>query len=512
MPQFQTVLSIRALLPLAAALTMGTAPRQPDQLAVTLRPDMADGAVAGVAVAMDLPAPADGTLLLAAPVVYPGAPGVADRLSGLAVTDARGPVPLAVSEDAPVKGGFPWYRHWRATRTVQGQVAIRYRAAVMPAGGPGGPAFGLRAVGGGLAASGGGFLLLPENRDALPARLHWDLSAMARGASAAISYGAGDVVVPGGAQALADSWFMAGPLGHWPATGTRDGFAGTWLGQPVFDVPTALARAGAAHRYLQGYFPHLKGQRAYRIFVQFRDAAPYGGGTALDQSFMLSRGPLAPGEQSEMPSSLFFHEMIHQWTGQIDAPSGISSWFSEGLTTYYEDDLQWRGGFESADAYLAAVNRLARRYFTSKARNMAAADVVKIGFGDEEVRHIVYYRAAMYFHDLDARIRAHSQGQRTLESVLFPLFLSREQGARFDTEAWLAAIVRELGDESERDRFKRLILDGTDTLDPLSDTFGPCFARVAAQWDTPHGRVDGWQWQRAAPAGQRAAPPAGVCR
>jgi hypothetical protein len=93
MPQFQSLPSIRACLPLAAILTMGAAPRQADQLVVTLRPDMADGAVAGVAVAMDLPAPADGTLLLAAPVVYPGAPGVADRLSGLAVSDAQGRCP-----------------------------------------------------------------------------------------------------------------------------------------------------------------------------------------------------------------------------------------------------------------------------------------------------------------------------------------------------------------------------------------------------------------------------------
>jgi hypothetical protein len=61
MPQFQSLPSIRACLPLAAILTMGAAPRQADQLVVTLRPDMADGAVAGVAVAMGLPAPADGT-------------------------------------------------------------------------------------------------------------------------------------------------------------------------------------------------------------------------------------------------------------------------------------------------------------------------------------------------------------------------------------------------------------------------------------------------------------------
>lgn len=477
---------------------------------VTLRPECAGGVVTAVAVRIDLPAPAGGALTLGAPVVYPGAPGVADRVTGLAVRDAAGPVPLRLTEDAPVKGGFPYFRHWTAARAIKGRVVVTYRSAVMAPGGPNGPAFGLRAVGGGLAGAGAAFLVLPEDGAAgagaakTPWRLHWDLSAFPAGASAAMSYGAGDVTLPGGAEALGGSWFMAGPLARYPAQGTQDGFAASWLGQPVFPMAPAMARAAAVHRYLHDYFPHLKGARDYRIFVQFRDQAPYGGGTALDRSFMLSRGPLAPGEQAETPDALFFHEMIHQWTGQIEAPVGVSSWFSEGLTTYYEDLLPYRGRFVSGDSHLDTINRLARRYFTSKARNMSAADVVKVGFADEEVRHIVYYRAALYFHDLDARIRARSGGRRDLESVLFPLFLSREAGVRFDTAAWLAAITAELGPD-EAGRFERLIIAGSDTLDPAADSFGRCFTRVPASWDGPQGPVRGWQWQRSGAAGADCA-------
>lgn len=506
LPRLSRAVALRSGAAVVALLALtGTSPpaHDPGTITLVLKPQSAKGSVTGVDVTMDLTAATgqakaeNSDFSLMAAVVYPGAPGVADRMSNLVVLDSAGQVPLKITEDAAVPGGFPYFRHWKAERPVHYPVRVRYSSAIMPAGGKSGPAFGIRAVGGGFAGAGPGFLMVPETGTFARSRVHWDLSAMPKGAVGAMSYGAGDTTIVGGVEPLAQSWFMAGPANTYPAKGTLEGFAAMWLGQPVFDMQAAMARAAQAHRYMQGYFPHMKSLRDYRIFVQFRDAAPYGGGTALDRSFMLSRGPLAPGEQAQTPNAVFFHEMIHQWSGFIEAPQGISSWFSEGLTTFYEDELQWRGGFESTDAYLDAVNLLAKRYFTSKARNMAAADVVKVGFGDEEVRHIVYYRAALYFHDLDARIRAHSGGKRDLESLLFPIFLSREKGVRFDTEAWLAAVSGELG-EGERGRFQRLIIDGSDTLDPSPDVFGPCFTREATTFDTPRGPIAGYRWVRVA--------------
>ena len=231
--------------------------------------------------------------------------------------------------------------------------------------------------------------------------------------------------------------------------------------------------------------------------MQFRDAPPFGGGTALTHSFMLSRGPSAPGDPDRNPQSTLFHEMIHQWVGGIDAPAGESSWFSEGLTNYYQDVLQLRSGFIDVAEYGDAINDLSEDYFTSKARNWSAEAITKVGFGDEEIRHTPYRRGAMYFHDLDARIRAKSGGKRTLDDLMFPMFLAREKGMRFDTAKWTEMVTAELGPE-EQGRFERLILTGTDTLEPRADAFGPCFAREATQFDKDGKRIAGYRWVRVA--------------
>lgn len=467
-----------------AALT-AAAPDRPATLAVTLKPVTAAGAVTAIDVTMALSGGVAQGFALTAPVVYPGAPGVADRMKDIVVTDASGVVPLATTDDPAVPGGFPYFRHWKAIRGVSYPVRITYRALVTPPGGPGGPSFGIRAVGGGVTGAGSGFLLLPEGGDIASSSLHWNLDGFAPGAVASTSFGDGDVTVTGAPQRLMQGWYLAGPAGRYPASGMAQGFSAAWLGEPTFDAPATMAWTARGHAYLASYFPHLKPARSYRVFAQFREQPPYGGATALEQSFMLSRGPLKPGEPRTEPRTTLFHEMIHQWTGGIEAPQGVSSWFSEGLTTYYQDLLQLRGGFQSVAEYQANINDLAEAYFTSKARNWSADAITKVGFSDEEVRHTPYKRSAMYFYDLDARIRAQSNGKRNLDSLMFPMFVSREKGTRFDQAAWIAMVTKELG-PGEKGRFERLILAGTDTLDPRSDMFGPCFARVA----------DSYRWAR----------------
>ena len=89
-------------------------------------------------------------------MVYAGVRGIADRVSDLKVQDAAGAVPLTQSEDKPAPGGFPYYRHWTAQRSVSGPVQIDYRSAVQPPDSARGPPFGIRAVGGGVSGAGSG--------------------------------------------------------------------------------------------------------------------------------------------------------------------------------------------------------------------------------------------------------------------------------------------------------------------------------------------------------------------
>lgn len=477
----------------ASALALSTAAAQPEKAAIVLRPVSENGAVTAIDVDMTLTIAGD--LKLDAPVVYPGATGTADRMKNIVVSDKKGPLPLTVTEDPAVPGGFPYFRHWQADRPVAGPVRIRYRALVQAPGGVRGPAFGLRAVDKGVAGAGNTLLILPDRKSITTTSVRWDLSGLPKGSSAAMSYGDGSFQISGPPSQLTDSWFMAGPMGHYPAKGRKEGFSGYWLGTPTFDAPQELAWTARAHSYLVDHFPHLRPSKPYRVFLQFRQNPPFGGGTALHQSFMLSRGPLAEGEERIAPRLTLFHEMIHMWVGGIDAPVGVSSWFSEGLTTYYQYALPLKGGFITLDEYGREINELAKNYFTSKARNMSAEAITKVGFSDEQVRHLPYQRSAMYFADLDARIRAKSGGARDLESLLFPMFEAREKGQRADQARWIEMVTAELGPE-EAGRFDRLILQGTDTLEPASEAFGPCFQREVTTFTRDGKSYPGFRWVR----------------
>ncbi len=431
---------------------------------------------------------------LTAPIVYAATTGIADRVEDLEVTDRLGRVDLTVEDDAPVKGGFPYFRHWHAERAVEPPVTIAYRSAVQPAGAPNGPPFGIRPAAGGVSGAGSGFLVIPEGVEAAVTRVQWDLGDLAPGSIAASSFGDGDFAIEGGPAQLIQGWFMAGPAGRYPATGDADGFSATWLGTPPWDPLAEMQFAAEVYEYLGDFFPHLDPAPRYRVFIRVLDTPPYGGGTALTNSFMLSRGPARADESSDGPDGLFFHEMIHQFVGGIEGPVGVTSWFAEGLTSYYTTQLQFRGGFHSIEAYSEDINGVFRRYWTSPARNWSAERIVETGFGDEAVRHTPYVRGHLYFADLDARIRAASEGTRSLDSVLRELFARREAGETFDRAAWVDLVNVEAG-PGAGEFFQAVILDG-ETIVPASNAFGPCFERQAVALEAGGKAVEGFEWVR----------------
>ena len=481
----------------APAGVFGQAPDTPaGTLTLTLRP-VRDGGpdVTAIEVRSELdPGPGAGDLLhLSAPVDYPGVAGVADRVRDLDVRDARGPVPFRVEDDPPAPGGFPFFRHWRAERPVEYPVTISYRSPVQPPGGPNGPPFGIRPTAGGVSGAGASFLVLPRGEYDVRASVRWDLGDLAPGSVGITTFGDGDFELTGSAADFMQGWYLAGPANRYPEQGDRDGFSAAWLGDAPFDAEREMAWAAGLYRYLAGAFGYLDPPR-YRVFMRILDAPPYGGGTALASSFMLSRGPAGTGDDDGSPRVTFAHEMIHMWVGGIEAPQGVSSWFSEGLTTHYTRLLPMRGGFDPVDEYGRSVNEAFRSYFTSASRNLSADSIARLGFGDEEIRHIPYLRGSFYFADLDAKIRAASGGARDLDAVLGDLSERREHGERFDHDAWTRTVVREIGPEA-RDRFEAVILRG-ETIVPASDAFGPCFERRPARLAAAGRDVEGFEWVR----------------
>jgi hypothetical protein len=440
--------------------------------------------------------PAGKPLTLSAPVVYAGVRGVADRVKDLEVRDDQGAVPLTVSEDKPVPGGFPYYRHWTAARPTAGPVRVAFRSLVQPPDAPRGPPFGIRAVGGGVSGAGSGFLVFPEMG---PADLHvsWDVSDLAPSSAAIASWGEGEASLHAPPRELTQGWIIAGPVTRYPEHGGTEGFSAAWLGQAPFDAPAEMAWAGKLYAYFGKSYRYLDPPPPYRVFMRFLPGGT-GGGTALPRSFMLSAlaGPPKPGATA--PHGTLAHEMTHQWVGGIAEPDGINSWFSEGLTTYFSALIPKRGGFAPLDEYAREINRITQSYYAFPARTWSAAKIAEAGFGDENIRHIPYSRSALYFADIDAKIRARSGGKRQLLDALQPIFKSREKGVRFDHAAWKAFLTKELGAD-EAARWQRIVIDG-ELFTPGEQAFGPCFERKPATYAFEGQSFEGYRFERVAGA------------
>lgn len=439
-------------------------------------------------------------LTFSAPIACVGVTHIADRITELKVEDEDGTVPLKTSDDPT--NGYVYYRHWTAQRTPRTQVTVSYTVAVQPDGLLGGPPIGLRPSGGGAAGEGEGFLLLPENSGTTSTHVRWDLSQVATTFIGVISAGEGDTTLGGAPEELKEQWFMVGPAGVYRAPGDVP-FTGYWLGNPPFDAAAQMQWAARSYEFLSKAFAYLDPPPTYRAFIKAMSARPYGNGTANTGGFMLGIGEqYSKNEDLDYVHDVFFHEMTHQWVGHFQ---GDQKWFSEGLTVYFSLVLQLQGGLISTDLYEKRINERAHSYYTSPARNWSGDKIAQAGFGNEDARTTQYSRGALYFADLDARLRSRSRGKRSLTTVLYPLFVARKNGAALDQPAWEAMLKHELGEDAVK-QFRDVVLDGSSTLVPVSDAFGPCFERFpTTSRSSTGGDVAGFSWRR------KATPTQGNC-
>src|SRR5262249_10901732 len=150
-------------------------------------------------------------------------------------------------------------------------------------------------------------------------------------------------------------------------------------------------------------------------------------------SFMLGAAPGAGDSTVIGPRGTLTHEMGHMFVGQLSG-GGLAgaSWFNEGLNVYYTRLLLLRSGLAPVDDYARDLNTSARGYFSSPYRNLSAEALARIGFstgvGAGSAQNIAYTRGSLYFADVDAKIRAASDGRRKLDDVILPLFERRRRG------------------------------------------------------------------------------------
>jgi len=289
---------------------------------------------------------------------------------------------------------------------------------------------------------------------------------------------------------LARGYFMAGPLGRYPEGGwaSAAGFRGAWLGTPAWDVRAEMEWAAKGFAALREFFRDPD-PPPYTFFLRVLPESTTSGGTSLNNSFILAVP--AGAHAARAPRGTIFHEMVHHWGGSIAGEGGATSWFGEGLATYYTPLLMMRAGLDSLGAYGRSVNATARRYYASPHRNLPNDSIPRLFWADAEAREVPYARGALYFADVGARVRAASGGRRSLDDVVRPLLERRnKRGEQLTERSWVEAIVKELG-PGEAQRFDSLIVRGH-TVVPAADAFGPCFTRRPARF----GAAEGYEWVR----------------
>ena len=412
-----------------------------------------------------------GSPLLRMPLVISNVQTSAKRLEGLQATDAHGPVTLASYDDPP--GPQP-YRHWVASRRIEGPLHVRYRVPIDNAPNPLGaaPPFELRSEG--LVFSGlvGSFVLLPDNGQTYRLHLDWQFDEIGGSTLGVSTIGVGDRT--SATAAPSEQWesiyVMGGRLAHEPAHPAPDGFFSAWQGTPPFD---ARALMQWTHRLYDFYltFFHSPGT-TYSVYLRRNPINP-GGGVEVGHSFV---GTFDKGTKVADFKLTLAHEMVHTFVGALDTDDELgAAWFSEGLAVYYQRLLPFRAGLISRQAYLDDLNATAARYYTDILNTTPNAKIPARFWPDTRVRVLPYDRGSLYFAQLNWEIEQASAGKRSLDDVLLAFLDLRRHGKRLTKAGWIEAVDKAVGPSGVA-QFQAMLHGTPIVVD--SQAFGPCFRRT----------------------------------
>jgi hypothetical protein len=451
----------------------------PPKLELQLTPHLTEGRVDYVAGRLKLEAPkvAAGATLLRMPLIIVSIPTARYDGNALTARDDAGALALEQQEEAPTPTGT--YRRWLAQRASVGDVEVTFKAPprVVTATTRTGPLFDLRAEGSGLFGAGITFLPLPDGEQPYRLSLKWDLSGMPGGSQAVTSLGDGDIEAMGPASRLAFNFYAAGPLERYPATGSKD-FGLYWLTDPPFDVAHVAKGVRALYGSMARFF-NDEG-KPYRVFIRHNPHRD-GGGTALPQSFMFGWNE-ATAPTADNLQSLLAHEMTHNWPA-MEGEHGDTAWYSEGAAEFYSLVLSQRAGALSTPQFLTEINERAAGYYTNPYRTATNAAAAEQFWKDWSAQRVPYGRGFMYLAQVDAKIRARSNGTRSLDDIVTAMFARQKRGQPYGIPAWLGLVAAELGSDTAQRDFDAM--KSGELLVPPANSFGPCL-RPTPHRDRPY--------------------------
>jgi hypothetical protein len=428
-----------------------------------------------------------GEPLLQLPLIADNVDTIASTVADLTVKDARGSLSLTSRDvDLPVEdardsdtGGRT--REWFSDRSPEGAITVHYSVpavATLPPRGPTGP-LAFRNDDGGTSAAGNIFLLMPPGaKHRYVVRTSWDLSKLPPGAIGISSLGEGEVVstAPMTSAELRESYFMGGLIHRWPDHRNGSDFFSAWQGSPPFDAASLMQWTSQLHQHYQAFFKQAA-DRPYGVSLRYNPVNA-GGGTGFFQSFVATYGA-GRGQDIQALKTLLAHEMFHTFQPYITRPAGKeSSWFGEGLADFYEARLPLRYGLISPKDFLVDLNFSAARYYSSIMATQPNSVVAEHFWDDTRIRTLPYDRGMLYFATVDDAVRKHSQGKRSLDTLLLRMLALEDQGRDLSNADWEEVLRSELGESAVRAFHE--FLNGKRPV-PASDAFGACFSRTTTR-------------------------------
>jgi len=472
-------------------------PARATSLALELTPTMdVHGKTNGIDViyALDEPravastAPADKTpLILRWDTLAPTPGRSTDVVRDLAVRDGHGPLIMSKSS-SPVDG----YDLYTSDRAPVGSVAVRYHLPVADPSAPNGrgPHREMVSAGNGIATSGDGALLLPEFTSRIDFRLHWHLPAGFTGVS---SFGSGDVKTVRSPDEIQDGFYLAGPLRQFPKTPSKHGFSAYGLGENDMDMSALFDWSAKEFEATRVVFAGAR-NATFRAFFRSYDGGPLDSGRANPSGILLYIAPVhAEKDVAVKTRSLMAHEIIHVFQPHLSDDED-NLWFGEGSADYLAERIAFDAGLITTTDYVKNVDKLATAYYGNVRRNIPNTQIAEDMWKSGDSWMVPYVRGALYFADLDARVRTRSDGKVTVVTILRELRERERSGEAHGSRQWRELVARHAGPEGGR--AYDAMLQGQ-TIYPVAGAFGPCMVPITDRLGiadllyrtAPHGNV-----------------------
>ncbi|MBB5066227.1 hypothetical protein [Granulicella mallensis] len=410
---------------------------------------------------------AAGDTFLRMPLILVGCPSAAYSTIDIHASDTKGALHLT-SVDEPATP-HDTMRHWIVDRATVGDVSVRYGTPPRPVSlaTRNGPLYDLRAQSDGMMGAGYYFIADVATTLTYNITLRWDLSHMPAGSRGVWSLGEGTQHTVAPAEILARSYYAAGIVHSEPKAGDSK-FTFYWMGLAPPDVKTTAMQLQAVHSYLAKFF-HDE-QSSYRIFIR-SNPYPGFGGTALAHSFMYGYSEKGGTDPSRVRTYIA-HEMVHNWPSLDSDEYSDTAWYAEGTADYFSAVLPLRAGIISSADFLSLINDHAQVYYTSPYRGKSNKEAAAKAWIDDAAEKVPYARGFMYLAFVDAEIRAKSNGQRSVDTLVVELTDRQRHGEKVGLRDWLNLVEKELGPEG-RQQYEAMVAGKTEA--PSVNSFGPCF-------------------------------------